>query len=182
MNRCRNAPSLYRMSCPGCWGRGVRAGGVWGDGGCGGPELGRTVEAWKRVRVGSECRLESRSFHPVMWHLASGEQQPDAALGEGTLGLDGAHRRPMCRWARVQYRFVPDAAGGAARPRPAREVSAVCPAPQCGAGGLGEAGPVEKQNRYGRWTGREKQNRYSSRALTTARSVRTRGRYRSTCT
>jgi hypothetical protein len=107
---------------------------------CGGPELGRTVEAWKRVRVGPECRLESRSFHPVIWHLVSGEQQSDAALGEGTHGLDGAHRRPLCRWARVQHRFVPDAAGRAARPRPAHAVSPVCPAPQCGAGRLAEAG------------------------------------------
>ena len=42
--------------------------------GCRGPELGRTVEGWERVREWPECRLESRSFHPVMWHLSSGEQ------------------------------------------------------------------------------------------------------------
>jgi formate-dependent nitrite reductase complex subunit NrfF len=39
--------------------------------GCGGPELGRTVEEWKRVRAGPECRLEDHPFHPVMWLSSS---------------------------------------------------------------------------------------------------------------
>jgi hypothetical protein len=141
LSRCRMR--THSTSCLASGAEAVGPGGVSRGGcGCGGPELGRTVERWKRVRVGLECRLESRLFDPVMWLLSSGEQQPDAALGEGTLGLDGAHRRPLCRWARVQHRFVPDAAGRAARPRPARPVSKVCPAPQCGAGDLGEAGAV----------------------------------------
>ena len=39
--------------------------GVSGMGcGCGGTELGRTVEGRKRARAGPECRLEGRPFDP----------------------------------------------------------------------------------------------------------------------
>ena len=33
--------------------------------------MGRTVEGWRRVWAGAECRLESRPFHPVMWLTSS---------------------------------------------------------------------------------------------------------------
>lgn len=154
--RCRMLAHSTSCPAPGAEAAGparVSQGGC----GCERPELGRTVGALKWVRAGAECRLESRPFHPVMWLSLSGHQ-PDAALGEGTLGLDGAHRRPLCRGARVQHRFVPDAAGRAARPRPAAPVSTVCPAPQCGAGDLGEGstGAVTRQGPISR-SGNSKQ-------------------------
>ncbi len=52
--------------------------------GCGGPELGRTVGVLERVRVGSECRLEGRPFHPVMWGFVARR----AAAGCGSWGRD----------------------------------------------------------------------------------------------
>ena len=57
-------PSVFMPRGPAC----VRRRGS----GCGGRELGRTVDAWRRVRVRPECRLESRLFDPVMWLLSSG--------------------------------------------------------------------------------------------------------------
>ncbi len=137
-SRCANGRHFTSCQAPGVDAEGPE--GVSGAGrGCGQPELGRTVGAWARVRAGPECRLEGCLFHPVLWLLSSGKHQPDAALGEGTLGLDGAHRRPLCRWARVQYRFVPDAAGRAARPRPAAPVSAMYAASERRARQLPEA-------------------------------------------
>ncbi len=113
------------------WGPRVFLRGRWG---CGGRELGRTVEGWRRVWVGSECPLDGRPFHPVMWPFVVRRAAVGRGSGEGTLGLDGAHRRPLCRWARVQHRIVPDAAGRPPRTRTARPMSAVCPAPQRRAG------------------------------------------------
>ncbi len=147
--RCRT-----RRHSTSCWAPGARAVGlprVSGAGsGCGVRELGRTVVVGNRFRVwpegrgehgsgGAGCRLEGRPFHPLMWAFvvrSRGRQVDcsDAALGEGTLGLDGTHRRPLCRWAHVQHRFVPDAAGRAARSRTADALSAVRPAAQCRAG------------------------------------------------
>jgi hypothetical protein len=139
-------------------GTGLRGAGVGAYG-------GGAEEGLGGARRGPGRRLESRLVHPVMWLSSSGRssgrrqagRQVDfrpvvglasgrhsgAALGEGTLGLDGAHRRPLCRWARVQHSFVPDAAGRSPRPWSADALSALCPAAQCragaDAGGVGQA-------------------------------------------
>src|SRR5688500_16913924 len=52
--------------------------------GCGGPELGRTVEGWERGRVGPECRLEGRPYHPVMWPFVARQAAAGCGSGEGT--------------------------------------------------------------------------------------------------
>lgn len=70
-------------------------------------------------------------------------------LGKGLEGLDGAHRRPLCRWARVHRHLVPDAAGRSTRPRSARPMSAVCAAAECRARGCGEA-VARTQSGFGR--------------------------------
>jgi len=136
--RCRYARSLYLISDPRCSDRGVRRrSGVWmrlrragvgayGGGGGEGPCAAGVPPGGPSL---SSRNVLSSSVTAVRRRL----------LGKGLRGLDGAHRRPLCRGARVQHRFVPDAAGRAPRPRPARPVSTLRPAAQCGAGGPGKA-------------------------------------------
>jgi hypothetical protein len=82
-SRCRMLDHSTSCLAPGA--ETVGPGGVSGGGcGCGGPELGRTVEAWKRVWAGPECRLEGRSFDPVMWLSSSVTPVAD----EGSWGRD----------------------------------------------------------------------------------------------
>jgi hypothetical protein len=132
--------------------RGCERGQSWADGAAGPGSWGvrwgrRGGDAEGRAQPG--CRLKERPFDPVMWRSPSGPQSRAAAtrsvFGEGTSGLDGAHRRPLCRWARVQHHFAPDAAGGAARPRTADPVPPLCSAPQCRSRGSREAVVSEQQ-------------------------------------
>lgn len=65
---------------PGVQGRGPPCVPEGGGCGCGGPELGRTVEGSQRGCARSECRLERRPFRPVMWGPVVRAVQPGAAL------------------------------------------------------------------------------------------------------
>ncbi len=139
--------SLYLMAGHRCWrpwgrvrfrgGIRVHGTGVGAYGGAPGEAL-----AW------TECRLEGRPDRPVMWLSSSGHPCQTRLFGEGTLGLDGAHRRPLCRWARVHHRFVPDAAGRATRPRTARPVPSVCAASQRGTGDPAEAVAIRRETAW----------------------------------
>ncbi len=104
--------------------------------GCGGPELGRTVEEWKRVRAGPECRLEDHPFHPVMWLSSS--------VRRGSWGgtLRDLMERTVVRCAEghvFSTASFPMQQAERLSPRSIGPVSAVCAAPERRSGHAREA-------------------------------------------